>query len=61
MCKPGNGSIYRECRDRLRSEHLRRLSNREMREMIVANGGCMTTIGQQALLDTRSGAVVKVR
>ena len=42
MCKPGNDTIFRECRDVMLAEATKRLSSREMRAILDENGGCMT-------------------
>jgi len=42
MCKPRNGTIYRDCRDLLlKQTGQKSMSNQEMRRLLRQNGGCM--------------------
>ena len=42
MCKPGNGTIYAACRDKIRERlGVKKVPNREMRLFLREHGGCL--------------------
>lgn len=55
MCKPGNQSIYRECREAIyrQLDSHAVISNAQMHRIIAEHGGCMT--GE---VDTKRKAVL---
>ena len=45
MCKRGNQSVFRSCRDAVLKQMGRTsMTNRDMREAIKRNGGCMNGV-----------------
>ena len=56
MCKAGNDSIFKECRDRILKEvAMERLSNQAMHAILVKHGGCMVKP-----LDKKKGNVLEL-
>lgn len=42
MCKPGSGTIFRQCFEHaLKEQGVTHMANKEMRRVLISNGGCM--------------------
>lgn len=48
MCKAGNQSLFKECRERALKDYGRsHLSNKDLKAIIRANGGCMSKVAKE--------------